>query len=76
MGVKAQGGVLIAGVKAGSPAGEANLSRGDLILEVDRRPVRNVDDAIKALGVDRPGGHVLLVQKNEQTFYVLLQPGN
>ena len=73
-GLKAEGGVLIASVKPGSPAGEAGLQRGDVILEVDRRPVRTADEASKALGADRPGGHVLLVQRGENAIFVLVQP--
>jgi serine protease Do len=74
LGTKAQGGVLITGVRPGSPAAEANLQRGDVILEVDRRPVRSVEEAVKALTRERQGGHILLVQKGDQTFFVLLQP--
>ncbi len=74
LGLKAQGGVVIAGVKQGSPAAEVNLSRGDLILEIDRRPVKSAEEAVKMLGTDRQGGHVLLIQKGDQSFFVLLQP--
>lgn len=68
------GGVLVASVKPGSPAAEANLQRGDVILEVDRKPVKTVDEVQKALTADRSGGHVLLVQRGELTSYFLLQP--
>ncbi|MCS6914445.1 MAG: PDZ domain-containing protein [Myxococcales bacterium] len=74
LGLKVQAGVLISGVKPGSPASEANLARGDVILEIDKKPVRTVEEAIKALSTERPGGHVLLVQKGDQAFFVLLQP--
>jgi serine protease Do len=74
-GLRAEGGVLIGSVKPGSPAAEAGLSRGDVILEVDRRPVRTAEDASKLLGADRPGGHVLLVQRGENAIFVLIQPG-
>jgi serine protease Do len=75
LGVSGRGGVVISGVRGGSPAAEANLNRGDVILEIDRRPVRSVQEAVKALTAERPGGHVLLVQRGEQSFYVLLQTG-
>jgi serine protease Do len=35
-------GVVVLRVKYGSPADRAGLSRGDIILEVDRKPVRSV----------------------------------
>jgi serine protease Do len=74
-GLRAEAGVLISGVKAGSPAADAGLQRGDVILEVDRRPVRSAEEASKALGADRQGGHVLLVQRGDTASFVLVQPG-
>lgn len=73
-GLKADHGVLINAVKPGSPAAEAGLTRGDVILEVDRRPVRAAEEAVKALTADRAGGHVLLVQRGDQSMFVLVQP--
>ena len=37
-------GVVVTGVRRGSPADEAGLRAGALILEVDRKPVEGVDD--------------------------------
>lgn len=74
-GLKVPGGVLVAGVRPGSPAAEANLVRGDVILEVDRHPVRTAEEAQKSLSVERPGGHVLLVQRGDNAVFVLIQPG-
>ena len=73
-GLKADHGVLINAIKPGSPASEAGLARGDVILEVDRRPVRTAEEAVKALTSERAGGHVLLVQRGEQSLFVLVQP--
>jgi serine protease Do len=73
-GLRADGGVLISGIKPGSPAAEAGLVRGDVILEVNRRPVRSAEDASRLLSADHPGGHVLLVQRGEQAVFVLIQP--
>src|SRR5262249_38750474 len=36
-------GVLVSRIAYGGPADEAGLLRGDLILEVDRKPVKSVD---------------------------------
>jgi S1-C subfamily serine protease len=38
------GGVIVVQVRMGSPADEAGLIRGDIILEIDRKPIRSVDD--------------------------------
>jgi len=40
-------GAVITSVRDGSPAQEAGLQQGDLVLEVDRRPVQTADDAVK-----------------------------
>jgi len=38
------GGVLVASVMDGGPADQAGLARGDIILEIDRSVVKNVDE--------------------------------
>lgn len=73
-GLRAQQGALINSVRPGSPAAEAGLQRGDVIIEVDRRPVHSADEVVRVLGSERAGGHVLLVQRGEQSLFVLLQP--
>ncbi len=37
------GGVVVTNVGYGSPADQAGILRGDLVLEADRKPVKNVD---------------------------------
>ncbi len=48
-------GVVVAGVEPGSPADDAGLQRGDVILEVNRKAVENVGDYRKALEEGREG---------------------
>ncbi len=75
LGMKGGGqGVVISGVKPGSPAAEAGLHQGDVIAEVDRHPVKSVDEASKLLGQPRPGGHVLLIQRGDSSVFVLIRP--
>ncbi len=41
---KSQTGVVVAGVQPGSPAENASIRRGDIILEVNRQPAKSVAD--------------------------------
>ena len=66
-------GVLIDKVIPGSPAYQAALEPGMLILEVNRVPVRNIGEFFKALRKSRKSGKVLLlVYDGEYTRYVIL----
>jgi serine protease Do len=42
-------GVIVASVESGSPAEQAGLTRGDVILQIGRERVRNFEDARRAL---------------------------
>jgi serine protease Do len=48
-------GVVVWRVDAVSPALDADIERGDVILEIDRRPVRSVDDYDRIVAQARPG---------------------
>jgi serine protease Do len=43
-------GVVVSQVQPGSPADNAGISRGDVILEVNRKPVQSADDVKRELG--------------------------
>ena len=43
------GGVLITNIAYGGPADGAGLNRGDVILEVDRKPIKNLEDFYSAV---------------------------
>jgi serine protease Do len=67
-------GAIIAQLRPGSPAEEAGLMEKDVIVEVDRKPVHNADEAVAALGEDRPSGHLVRVQRGEASLYFVIQP--
>ncbi|HZI79490.1 MAG TPA: trypsin-like peptidase domain-containing protein [Vicinamibacterales bacterium] len=48
-------GVVVWRVDAVSPAIDADIERGDVILEIDRRPVRSVEEYDRAVAQARPG---------------------
>jgi serine protease Do len=74
MGIEADSGVVVVGVEPGSPAQEAGLRRGDVIIEVNRKPVDSVDDIKKNIGDAKDKDHLLLlVQRQNGKFFVPLE---
>ena len=71
VGVHEKKGVLVRGVEDGSPAANAGLKAGDVIAEVDHKPVVSVDDVKRELD-HRPSGApvLLLVRRGPTTLYV------
>jgi serine protease Do len=67
-------GVVVTGVLPGSPAEEATLQKGDIVLEVNRQPVKSVEDmkARMAQSGDK-GQALLLIQRGRNTFYIVLK---
>jgi serine protease Do len=68
-------GVAVTEVADGSPAGQAGLHPGDVILEIDRKSVIAADAASEALNTPRTGGHLLRVRDAEGTRFVTLKSG-
>jgi serine protease Do len=54
-------GVLVAGTEPGGPADNAGLSRGDVIMEVNRQPVSNVSELRDQLRRAAKGSDILLL---------------
>jgi serine protease Do len=63
-------GAVISDVAAGSPAEAAGLGPGDVILDVDRKPVADAGAAMTALAEPHKGGHVLRVEGRRGTRQV------
>src|SRR2546427_5838107 len=75
LGLERAEGVVITSVEPGGPADEAGLRRGDVILEIDRKPVRNLSEYRKAMGDTKKGKGVLfLVRRGESTLFLALKP--
>lgn len=72
--IKDKEGVIVANVEPGSAAEEAGLRPGDLILEVNRQEVKDVDAYNKAIaGLDEQGSILLLVKRDKHTRFVVLE---
>ncbi len=62
-GLKDGEGVLVSGVQPGSPAAEARVQAGDVILEVNQNPVGSVDALKKEADTAKEGKPLLLLLK-------------
>ncbi|MEJ2033654.1 MAG: DegQ family serine endoprotease [Deltaproteobacteria bacterium] len=74
LGIEDTTGLLISDVDSGSPAAQAGLRRGDIILEVNRRSVDSLGAFNKITGKVKSGQTVLfLVKRGENTLFVALK---
>jgi Do/DeqQ family serine protease len=67
-------GLVVTDVEQNGPAAEAGISQGDVILEINRKPVNSVTDvrtALEGTG-DRPV--LLLISRRGQTIYLTVKP--
>ena len=67
-------GVVVSAVAPGSPADEAQIRRGDVILEVNRRPVKDAAGFRAAVKTTEKGKSLLLlVKRGESTIFLALK---
>jgi serine protease Do len=75
LGLRADQGVVVMGVEPGSPAAEAGIQQGDVILEVNRKPVTSINDVKEQVSKTGDGDQVLLlVQRDQAKLYVPVSP--
>lgn len=73
-------GVVVTKVEPGSKAAAAELNEGDLIVEINRRPVRNVEEAMDAISAAKEGRVLLRVYARNangggSTYYISVETG-
>ncbi|MEA3186834.1 MAG: serine protease Do [Chthoniobacter sp.] len=74
MKTKSGGGVVVTEVEAGSVADEAGIERGDVITEVDEKPVQNSAAFHTALKTrDSSKGVLLFIERSGQKTYAVLK---
>jgi serine protease Do len=69
-----QTGVVVTAVEPSSPAAVAGIQAGDLIQEVNYKPVHNVNEYQQAISASKGGPVLLLINRGGTTHYVLIQP--
>ncbi len=68
-------GVVIAGVEEGSAAEAAGLREGDVILEINRQPVRNIGDFKRLSGkLSKQDSTLLLINRQGRRLFLAIQP--
>lgn len=73
-GINEEEGVVVSDVKPGSPADEAGLREGDMILELNKKRVKNLDDYRQSMRELEKGSPVLmLVKRGDNTIYVAIK---
>ena len=74
LGLERAEGLVVASVKPGSAADEAGLRSGDVITQVDRRPVRNLAEYNREISRTEKGKSVLfLVRRGESSVFLALK---
>ena len=76
LGLKEKHGLVVVKVESGSPAAEAGIKVGDLILEVDRKPVKNFRSFNRKMQHYGKGDTILLlVKRGGSTLYLTVRVG-
>ena len=75
LGMEKATGIIVVRVEPGGPADEAGMHRGDVILEVNRKPVENVKDFSRALKEAKDQASILiLIRRGEGNIYLTVKP--
>jgi serine protease Do len=73
--LKTETGVVVTRVEPGSPAANAGIQTGDIIREVNRKAVKNVDDLVQKLEQIKDQSNILLlVQRGQNNLFAAVTP--
>jgi serine protease Do len=67
-------GVVIDSVDPAGPAAAVGLQRGDVIQEVNRQPIRSVEDLRSAIDKNGSKPALLLINRRDDTIYLAVRP--
>jgi serine protease Do len=73
--LKNETGVVVTRVESGSPAADAGIQTGDIIREVNRKPVKDADDLLQKVEQAKDQNSILLlVQRGPNNLYAAVTP--
>jgi serine protease Do len=73
-GYENESGVVVTAVDPGSPAGETDIKEGDLIKEVNRAKINNINEFGEALkNIDKGKDILLLIRRGMHTRFVIIK---
>lgn len=75
LGLKKEAGVAVTQVEPGSPASEAGIRSGDVILEVNRKPVKDAEDFVQKVEKAKGQNNVLFfIQRGQNNLFAAVTP--
>jgi len=75
LGLKSETGVVVASVVPGTPAAKADIRSGDVIQQVNKKPVKDVQDFKQKIENTKDQEIILLlIQRGENTLFAALTP--
>ncbi len=75
LGLKKDKGVVVTGVEAGSPAANAGIQTGDIIREVNRKPIKDVNDFVQKIEKAKDQDNILLfLQRGQNNLFAAVTP--
>ncbi len=75
LGLDAEEGMVVTEVDPSGPAAEEGVSRGDVILEINKKPVKSIADVQAAINASGERPVLLLISRRGQTIYLTVKPG-
>jgi serine protease Do len=75
LGLKKETGVVVTRVEPGSPAADAGIQTGDVIREVNRKPVKDADDFVQKVEKAKDQDNILLLlQRGQNNLFAAVTP--
>jgi serine protease Do len=75
LGLKKDTGVVVTRVESGSPAANGGIQTGDVIREVNRKPVKDVEDFVQKIEKAKAQDNILLLlQRGQNNLFAAVKP--